>query len=605
MSLGKFLMTSPVGELVNWDDLKESIATGDILLCQTVGLFGAIEQLATSAPYTHVAMFIRGKNGDLMILESSRTDKDSGYKDMLTGKTDGPKVMDAEFYIHNYIENDMGVLTYRPLRMMYSNEPIEITDEREKRLNDLFDVILKKDIRYEQNPLDLANSLFHVYGMDHTDPTSMFCSETVSTVLEMLDVPLVNVPDKTIPRDFSQKDENIIDKDKNEEKGSDAVELGNEVTIVLVKDDETNDSNAGAKITADFPFSKIPIGPRVGTRSLLGRDRGGPLSSDRRTTNEERFLKLAEILRRTSYRLPPWKEEERKLASTYEYVSPYEKRSKDIKEFETILYTNSSRPWVDEEFGPVDVNQIIITYKNEETGEIRRTDTLLSLAVMNDLEFKDMIQKYENASYVDILLSYKTFRERMLYSDKYRPYVRKAEDIPDGIIELEKKFGILDINQRIIRHSAAGTETFESDALIEAIEFGYEQVILSLLYHPSVDDTLAYKYVEDKIVYDPSHEYWKDYKHILNTERVRRGMGRLRHALDHDNESLIRKLLKIDSIAVQIDVMNGTDFRKFISNSRTGQGPQPKIEAILYAWKRRKKEGGKEYYDEYWGSYNS
>ena len=610
MSLGKLLMTSPVGELKNWDDLKKSIATGDILLCQTVGLFGAIEQLATSAPYTHVAMFIRGKNGDLMILESSRTDRNSGYKDMVTGKTDGPKVIEAEFYIHNYIENDMGVLTYRPLRMMCTNEPIEITDEREKRLNDLFDAILKKDIRYERNLLDLANSLFHVYAMDHTDPTSMFCSETVSTVLAILDVPLMNVPDKTIPRDFSQNDENIIDKEKNEEKGKDAVELGNEVTIVLVEGNETNDSNAGAKITADFPFSKIPIGPPFRTsrktresRTAPYRPRGGSSgSTDRRTTNDERFSKLVEILR-SYYRDTPG---QRFMARYIDdnYVSISDRRSNDIEEFKSILNSYSDS-LIDQEYGPVDVNRVITTREYGEPVEVKKTDTLLSLAVMNDQHFEDMIRIDGTKSYVNILLDYKATRTAMLYGNTtYRPDILYVEDKPNGLIELEKKFGILDINQRIKR-STPGIPVFESDALIEAIYFRNTATMYSLLNDPSVDDTLAYKYVEDKILSGSTDDRWRSGRSILNFKRRERGIRRMRHALDRDNESIIRKLLEIDEIATVVDNMGGGVFEAFIRNRIYGKGPQPRIGNILWSWKRRNKEDGKEWYEEYWGSDDS
>jgi hypothetical protein len=613
-----FLMTSPVGELVNWDDLKKSIATGDILLCQTVGLFGAIEQLATAAPYTHVAVFIRGKNGDLVILESSRTDRDSGYKDMVTGKTDGPKVIDADFYIHNYIENDMGVLTYRPLRTMWLNEPIKITDERAERLNNLFDVVLKKNVPYERNPFDLANSLLHVYGMDHTDPTSMFCSETVSTVLVILDVPLVNVPDKTIPCDFAQEFENIIDKDKNARKGMNAVEFGNEITIVIIKGNgrvSKNPSGPGKndgtpnlkteaqfKMTTDFPFSKIPIGPRMKQRRPGRHLRFDPLGSDTTTTNDERHDErhdaLVGILQTTSYRLPPWVE--RRLIDEGRYVDPYTRRSKDIEEFKRILQSYS-RPWVDDGEGPVDVNQIIITYKIEETGEIRKTDTLLSLAVMNDLAFNHMIEKDASASYVDILLTYKTKRETMLYGNrKYQVDINHVEAKPNGLIGLEKRFGILDINQRIKRAHVGG-EVFESDALIEAIEFKNIRAMNSLLNDPSIDDTLAYEYVKDKINYRLG-DYWQEYQNALDSKRVTDGMRRMRHALDHDNESIIRNLLKIDQIARVIDGMKGGEFNDFIRNRIIGQGPQKKMGNILTAWKGRRKPGGKEYFEKYWGS---
>jgi hypothetical protein len=556
MSLGMFLMTSPVGELVNWDDLKKSIATGDILLCQTVGLFGAIEQLATSAPYTHVAVFIRGKNGDLMILESSRTDRDSGYRDMVTGKTDGPKVIDAEFYIRDYIGNDRGVLTYRPLRMMWSNEPIKITVERENRLNDLFDVILKKDIPYERNLLDLANALLHVYGMDHTDPTSMFCSETVSTVLKILDVPLLNLPDKTTPCDYSEGIDNIIDQDENKKKGMNAVKFGHEVTITngIGPNNETNNSDAKVKTTTDFPFSKIPIGPRYKTpRSGKGLTYNPKGSSDKRhdvsrdVRRDERFDKLVEILRTTSYILPPLVEEEKRKDPLYVRVDPYTERSRDINEFRRILRVFPSKPWIDEEDGPVDVNQIIRTDINTTTNEVRATETLLSLAVENDLDFEHMIQNYPKSSYVDILLSYKKVRERMLYSDeRYQEYIDDAKKKPNGLKELEKRFGILDINQRIIR-SAAGREAVEWDALIDAIEFNYKRSMYSLLNDPSIDDTLAYKHVERRAGYNPDDDRWPEYKCILDTKRDENRLERTSYALKHG-------LIKEENLPIWADI---------------------------------------------------
>jgi len=123
-----------IGEEIEWKDLKPFVSTGDILLCQnTKSDFGKIEELATGAPYTHIAMFVWMEK-TLVVFESA-WDKD--YPDFETGKTDGPKMVEADYYIAMSIKADTTILTYRPLRTKSRNLPYKFTKKTYQRTYEL------------------------------------------------------------------------------------------------------------------------------------------------------------------------------------------------------------------------------------------------------------------------------------------------------------------------------------------------------------------------------------------------------------------------------------------------------------------------------------
>jgi len=220
--------TVRVGSNVEWRTLRETICSGDILLCQTYGFFGILEQIPTDSPYTHVAMFLRCTNNRLYILESAI---DKSYKDVITEKTDGPKLVDADKYISHYLGTNSGMLTYRPLRMRGTNRPFSFSEKQKKNIINEIAFLIQPSVKYERKIGDLANAFFRIYNLEISDPNYFFCSELVSTMYMHFGIYLRRPSDKFIPRDFCQKQEDLFSVSMN--KGKKSVYLGTEVTIVL------------------------------------------------------------------------------------------------------------------------------------------------------------------------------------------------------------------------------------------------------------------------------------------------------------------------------------------------------------------------------------
>jgi len=219
-----------VGTLVEWDAVKSTLYTGDVLLCQTHGAFGMAEEIVTDAPYTHVCVFVRfeADTQGLYVLESAISKK---YPDAFTGKTDGPKLIEADLYIHTYLTKESGVLTYRCLRYVYTGKHITMGFRQVVQMYYFLYANCRKEVKYERSLMDLPNSLYRFRANFASDPSSEFCSELVASVWVILGVYIKRVSDKIIPRDFSQVYEDVFDVKHNT--GPSKVYLTRECTLTL------------------------------------------------------------------------------------------------------------------------------------------------------------------------------------------------------------------------------------------------------------------------------------------------------------------------------------------------------------------------------------
>jgi len=223
------LLSHKVGKTIKWNKLKQRVQTGDILLCQTQSAFGLLEQVVTQASYTHICVFIRFTDtNNLVILESAMS---RHFKDKYSGKTDGPKMIDADEYMRTYFEWENGVLTYRALRTYRDNLPLELSEHRILQLYCFMARVTSIDVVYERVLTDLLNSYVHYRDMGSSDPDFEFCSETVASVWVIMGVYINQVADKLVPKNFSEKYENVFDVKHNV--GKSQVYLTKEVTIEL------------------------------------------------------------------------------------------------------------------------------------------------------------------------------------------------------------------------------------------------------------------------------------------------------------------------------------------------------------------------------------
>lgn len=221
------IVPAQVGPLVKWQDLRDTIETGDILLCQSYSAFGMVERVATYASYTHICVFLRFVDTNtLIVLESAM---DTNYRDMYTGKTDGPKMIEANKYVETFFQNDSGVLTYRGLRSCKTNKAVHLTAHVRWTLYCFLVQITAQDVLYERHILDLVNAWYRVTRSDRSDPDYEFCSETVASIWLIMGVHINRVADKFVPLDFAERYENIFDPRYNV--GEQSVYLSREVTI--------------------------------------------------------------------------------------------------------------------------------------------------------------------------------------------------------------------------------------------------------------------------------------------------------------------------------------------------------------------------------------
>ena len=214
-----------IGPLVDWSRLRPTVQTGDIMLCQTRNTYGFLQELATDAPYTHSAVFVRFTNGRLLVFESAM---DKEYKDVFTEKTDGPKLLDADFYMHKYLGDDKGVVTYRSIRRV-NGDPFLVTKRQKHNMYTFISHTTDPSVRYERQILDIANAFLRLRARGHSDPSSIFCSELVAGFLIAMGMPMSRAADKIIPRDFGTGFEDCYN--RRYKKGPDKVVLGTEVTI--------------------------------------------------------------------------------------------------------------------------------------------------------------------------------------------------------------------------------------------------------------------------------------------------------------------------------------------------------------------------------------
>lgn len=200
-----------IGQEIEWENLKPFVDTGDILLCQnTKSEFGKIEELATNAPYTHVAMFVWMK--ETLVVFESAWDKD--YPDFETGKTDGPKMVEADYYISMSIEADATILTYRPLRSKPRDLPYEFTKFTYQRTQIIMQYARKREVLYERDYPELLNALLRYESSDMSSLNYFFCSELVASMYIAMGLPMARSPMEYKPADFGTGWEDVFDIEK-------------------------------------------------------------------------------------------------------------------------------------------------------------------------------------------------------------------------------------------------------------------------------------------------------------------------------------------------------------------------------------------------------
>src|SRR5579863_7448803 len=198
------------GREVRYDDLVDSLNTGDGLLCKGEGgCFSCSIQMCTNSPFSHTGMVVRSERfqadpDDAYIWHS---DGPSGLRDLITGKTrkSGPQINSLREYVTYY----NGVVVVRQLTSA-RGIPRDLSDRLYKWM------VSQSHTTYEKNPMELlgtlnAFSFFLCCKNNRSDTTSYFCSELLAETYMTMGLLNRNEPSNTYtPSWFSSSGEQYL-----------------------------------------------------------------------------------------------------------------------------------------------------------------------------------------------------------------------------------------------------------------------------------------------------------------------------------------------------------------------------------------------------------
>jgi hypothetical protein len=192
---------------INWETLRLTGKTGDILLFGGRSTFGLIEECLTDSPYSHVAMLFRHPTtGRVYVAESSGLDE---LIDHFTGsRKSGPRLVDAREKIIGYGEKYGWGVAYRKL----SGREVERMRADTTRMLKLYEWFRTQSPKhFERHKYELAESYIHhtIFNRGQ-DSCSWFCSEYVSAAWQQMGIPMLRRPDGFCPQDYMEDEEDLF-----------------------------------------------------------------------------------------------------------------------------------------------------------------------------------------------------------------------------------------------------------------------------------------------------------------------------------------------------------------------------------------------------------
>jgi len=160
-----------------YEDIRESLSTGDIVLFSGSGVISKTIQYFSRSFWSHIGMVIRDSEWDMLLLWESTTlskVKDIEYRCQRQGVAIRP-ISDR---LRDY---PVGKVAFRKL------EGVPMTDSRIKALIDFRNEI--KGRNYEESKIELMRSAYDGFlGKNEEDLSSVFCSELVAEALQRIGV---------------------------------------------------------------------------------------------------------------------------------------------------------------------------------------------------------------------------------------------------------------------------------------------------------------------------------------------------------------------------------------------------------------------------------
>lgn len=179
---------------MKYSKIRDSLATGDIVLFSGKGAFSDLIKYASMSRWSHVGMVLKIPEYDFVTVWESTTL--SNIKDLDTGNANkGVQLVPLSSRVDKY----SGGMSIR--RLEGGALPDESLDALMKLREEL------KGKRYERGKMELFKSLWDgKFGLNEEDLSSVFCSELVAAAYQRLGLLSDKLPsNEYTPADFSSR----------------------------------------------------------------------------------------------------------------------------------------------------------------------------------------------------------------------------------------------------------------------------------------------------------------------------------------------------------------------------------------------------------------
>ena len=190
-------------DCVNYNDIREELDTGDIVLFSGKGGISAGIKWFTNSKWSHVGMVVRLPEWDIVLLWESTTLSD--ISDITTGEeTQGVQLVPLSERLSKYT----GDACIRKLS-------INVTSEMKNALSKLREEL--KGRPYEKNKIELIKAAYDgFFGENEENLSSLFCSELVAEAYQRMGLIREDVKSNEFtPKDFSSDSDKKFDLLKN------------------------------------------------------------------------------------------------------------------------------------------------------------------------------------------------------------------------------------------------------------------------------------------------------------------------------------------------------------------------------------------------------
>ncbi len=176
---------------VKYNDIREDLCTGDIVLFAGKGLISKVIQWATRSPYSHIGLVLVDVRWDMVLLWESTTL--SKIKTVFGKIRQGVALRPLSMAIENY----KGDVVIRKLHRVLSAHQKRVLIKLRQEF---------KDKKYEESKWQLFKSAYDfIGGKNKRDTSSLFCSELVAEAYQQMGLLSLDKPsNEYTPADFAK-----------------------------------------------------------------------------------------------------------------------------------------------------------------------------------------------------------------------------------------------------------------------------------------------------------------------------------------------------------------------------------------------------------------